>query len=81
MQKGQPRGDQFEQTNEENTGGWLCIYIYGILNYDNDKQEEYVRIGRVETKQVKTDKVIRVGVPVEIWIAGELLFFAVALGK
>ena len=34
VQKGQHRGDRSyvwaksEQTNEENTGGWLCIYIF-----------------------------------------------------
>ena len=47
----------------------------------NDKRKEYVRIGRVETKRFETDKVIRVGVTVETWMAGDLLFFAMALGK
>ena len=53
----------------------------GILKDDNNKREEYVIIGRVETKRVETDKVIRVGVPLETCMAGDLLFFAVALGK
>ena len=39
--------------NEDNTGGWLCIYISGILKDDNDKQKEYVRIGRVENKTIR----------------------------
>ena len=38
-------------------------------------------IGRVEAKRVDTDKVIKVGVPVETWMDGDLLFFAMALGK
>ena len=59
-----------------------CVSIFsGILKEDNDKREEYVRIGRVETKRFETEKVIRVGVPVEIWMSGDLLFFAMALGK
>ena len=43
--------------------GFISIFS-GILKYDNDKQEEYVRIGRVETKLFETYEVIRVGVPV-----------------
>ena len=35
----------------------------------------------METKRFETDKVIRVGVPVETWVAGDLLFFAMALGR
>ena len=59
-----------------------CVSIFsGILKDDNDKREEYVRIGRVETKRVETDEVIRVGVPVEKWMAGDLLFFEMTLGK
>ena len=38
-------------------------------------------IGRVETKRVKTDEVIRVGAPVETLMDGDLLFFAMALGE
>ena len=39
-----------------------CVSIFaGILKDDNDKREEYVRIGRVETKRFETDKLIRVG--------------------
>ena len=53
-----------------------CVSIFvGILKDDNDKREEYVRIRRVETKQFDTDEVIRVGVPVETWMAGDLLLF------
>ena len=40
-----------------------------------------MRIGRVETKKFETNKVIRAGVPVETWIAGDLLLFAMDLGK
>ena len=40
-----------------------------------------MRIGRVETKQVETDKVIRVGVLVETRMAGDLLLFAMDLGE
>ena len=40
-----------------------------------------MKIGRVETKPFKTDEVIRVGVPVETWMAGDLLFFVMALEK
>ena len=59
-----------------------CVSIFsGILNDDNDKREEYVRIGRVETKLFKKDKVVRVGVPLETWMAGELLLFVMALGE
>ena len=59
-----------------------CVSIFsGILKDDNDKREEYVRFGRVETKRIETDEVIRVGVTVETWMAGDLLFFAMALGK
>ena len=40
-----------------------CVSIFAIiLKDDNDKREEYVRIGRVETKRFDTYKVIRVGV-------------------
>ena len=38
-------------------------------------------IVRVETKRFETEEVIRAGVPVETWMAGDLLFFAMALGK
>ena len=59
-----------------------CVSIFsGILKDDNDKREEYVGIGRVEKKRVEIDKVIRVGVLVERWMAGDLLFFAMALGE
>ena len=59
-----------------------CVSIFsGILKDENDKREEYVRIGRVETKRFETDKLIRVGVLVETWMAGDLLLFAIALGK
>ena len=59
-----------------------CVSIFdGIMKDDNDKREEYVRIGRVEKKRFETDEVIRFGVPVETSMAGDLLFFAVALGK
>ena len=40
-----------------------------------------MRIGRVETKRFETYEVIRVGVPVETWMADDLLFFAMDLGK
>ena len=40
-----------------------------------------MRIGRVETKRFETDEVIRVGVPVETWMAGDLLLFEMDLGK
>ena len=40
-----------------------------------------MRIGRVETKRFETYEVIRVGVPVETWMAGDLLFFETALRK
>ena len=59
-----------------------CVYIFsGILKDDNDKQEEYVIFGRVETKLFETDKAIRVGVPVETRMDGYLLFFAMDMGK
>ena len=59
-----------------------CVSIFsGIQKDENDKREEYVRIGRVEKKRFETDKVLRVGVPVETWTAGDLLLFAMALGK
>ena len=33
-----------------------CVSIFdGIMKDDNDKREEYVRIGRVKTKRFKTD--------------------------
>ena len=59
-----------------------CVSIFaGILKDDNDKREEYERIRRVKKKRFETDKVIRVGVPVETWMAGDLLFFEMDLGK
>ena len=59
-----------------------CVSIFsGILKDYNDKREEYVIIGLVETKRVETDEVIRVGVSVETWMAGDLLFFEIDLGK
>ena len=59
-----------------------CVYIFsGILKDDNDKQEEYVIIRQVETKRFETDEVISVGVPVETWMAGDFLFFAMDLKK
>ena len=49
-----------------------CVSIFsGILKDDNDKREEYVRFGRVETKRVEKDKGIRVGMPVETWMSGD----------
>ena len=42
-----------------------CVSIFdGMLKDGNDKQEEYARIGRVETKRFETDEVVRFGVPV-----------------
>ena len=59
-----------------------CVSIFsGILKDGNGKKEEYARIERVETKRFKTDEVIRVGVPVETWMDGDLSFFAMDLGK
>ena len=59
-----------------------CKFIFsGILKDDNDKREEYTRIGRVKKKRSETDEVIRVGVTVETWMAGDLLLFTMALGK
>ena len=40
-----------------------------------------MRIGQVETKLFDTEKVIRVSVPVETWMDGDLLFCAMDLGK
>ena len=43
-----------------------CVSIFsGILKDDNDKREEYMRIGRVKKKRFETDEFIRAGVPVE----------------
>ena len=59
-----------------------CVYIFaGILKDNNDKREEYVKIGRVKKKRAKTDEVIRVGVLVETSMAGDLLLFAMDLGE
>ena len=59
-----------------------CVSIFSvILKDDNDKREEYIKIGQVETKRVETDEVIRVGVPLETWMAGDLLLFAMDLGE
>ena len=59
-----------------------CVSIFDVIPKDeNDKQEEYMRIGNVETKRFETDEVIRVGVPVETWMASDMLLFAIALGK
>ena len=35
----------------------------------------------METKRVEKNKVIRVGVPVETWMAGDLFLFVMDLGK
>ena len=40
-----------------------------------------MRIGQVETRQVETDELIRVGVPVETWIACDFLFFGLDFWK
>ena len=40
-----------------------------------------MRIGKLETKRFEIDEVIRVGVPVETWMASDFLFFAMDLGE
>ena len=58
-----------------------CVSIFSIiLKDDNDKREEYVRIGQVGGKRVETEEFIRVGTPVETCMAGYLLFFSMSLG-